>query len=192
MKGCRALTPAEVTHLTQALQEGTYALRNQALFTLGVKTGLRISELLQLRVMDVYRGGQVVMWLRVRHVKRRTAGRRLPLHQQAQQALEAWLRSWREQPPAPEAWLFPSRQGSGKPLGGVQAWQIFDLARRRCGIPEPIGTHCLRKTFAQYVYKATGHDLIRTQYALGHAYVTSTQCYLEGADETLFQVILAS
>jgi integrase len=192
MKGCRALTPEEITQLTQALQEGTYTLRNQALFTLGLKTGLRISELLRLRVHDVWSQGQVVTWLRVRPVKRYTEGRRLPLHQQAQQALHVWLTSWREQPPAPDAWLFPSRQGSHKALGLVQAWQILDQARQRCGISEPIGTHCMRKTFAQYVYQATHHDLIRTQQALGHRWVTSTQRYLEGNDATLIQVILAS
>src|SRR5687767_8066268 len=52
MKGCRALTEAEVA-LVQRSFGGTYAARDKALFLLGVKSGFRISELLSLRVADV-------------------------------------------------------------------------------------------------------------------------------------------
>jgi integrase len=59
MKGCRPLSEAEVTLLRQSFG-GRYARRDQALFLVGVKSGFRISELLSLRVGDVWRGQQVV------------------------------------------------------------------------------------------------------------------------------------
>ena len=53
MKGCRALKSEEVMLISDSFY-GKYERRNRALFLLGCKTELRISELLSLRVKDVY------------------------------------------------------------------------------------------------------------------------------------------
>jgi integrase len=65
MQGCRPLTAAEVAQVTKAFT-GPFALRNRAFFLMGVQTGYRISELLSLRVGDVYRQGQIVTHISVR------------------------------------------------------------------------------------------------------------------------------
>jgi integrase len=56
MQGCRPLSEEEISQVTQAF-DGPFALRNQALLLLDVRTGYRISELLSLRVGDVYQRG---------------------------------------------------------------------------------------------------------------------------------------
>jgi integrase len=58
MKGCRPLTDTEITEVLQSFA-GRYALRDKALFVLGLLSGFRISELLSLRVQDVYRHGRL-------------------------------------------------------------------------------------------------------------------------------------
>jgi integrase len=59
MAGCRALTDREVELVSKSFG-GRYALRDRALFLLGVHTGFRISELLSLRVRDVWAYGRIV------------------------------------------------------------------------------------------------------------------------------------
>jgi len=43
--------------------------------------------------------------------------------------------------------------------------------------PHPLGTYCLRKTFANAVYEANHHDLPKTQHALGYRNINSTVAY---------------
>jgi integrase len=82
------LTEGEVAQVAAAFQ-GAYAARNRALFVLGVRTGFRISELLSVRVGDVWQGGTVGLTLTVKRpaTKGRIAGRTLPLHAEARAAL---------------------------------------------------------------------------------------------------------
>ena len=63
MKGTRPLDNDEIRRVSAAFT-GTYEARNRALFMLSVSTGGRISELLSLRVGDVYQNGQPVTDLR--------------------------------------------------------------------------------------------------------------------------------
>ena len=88
MKGARPLTDSEVLQVSNSFR-GRYALRDRALFVLGIKTGLRISELLSLAVGGVLQHGRIVDRVHVqrRHMKRKTEGRTVLLHPEAQEAL---------------------------------------------------------------------------------------------------------
>ncbi len=55
MRGCPALTPKQLKRALANLK-GKYALRNQAMVILGVRSGLRISELLSLKVSQLWDG----------------------------------------------------------------------------------------------------------------------------------------
>ena len=59
MKGTRPLNNDEIRRVSAAFT-GTFATRNRGLFMLGVSTGGRISELLSLRIGDVYQNGKAV------------------------------------------------------------------------------------------------------------------------------------
>ena len=59
MKGTRPLNNDEIRRVSTAFT-GTFEVRNRALFMLGVSTGGRISELLSLRIADVYQNGKPV------------------------------------------------------------------------------------------------------------------------------------
>ena len=193
MKGCRPLSEEEISQVTQAF-DGPFALRNQALLVLDVRTGYRISELLSLRVGDVYQRGQVVDWITVpkRHMKGQTAGRTLPLHAEAKGALQRWLEAYgRQQPLLPTLVLFPSRKGVNRPLQRGQAHHILQEAYRTNGLTGMIGCHGMRKTFAKKVYERTGRDLRATQHALGHQSPASTAAYLAVDEAAVDAAILA-
>jgi integrase len=193
MKGCRPLSEEEISQVTQAF-DGPFALRNQALLVLDVRTGYRISELLSLRVGDVFQRGQVVDWITVpkRHMKGQTAGRTLPLHAEAKGALQRWLEAYgRQQPLLPTLVLFPSRKGVNRPLQRGQAHHILQEAYRTNGLTGMIGCHGMRKTFGQKVYEKTGRDLRATQHAMGHKSPASTAAYLAVDEQAIDAIILA-
>jgi integrase len=110
MKGCRALSDEEIARVREAFR-GTYAARNRALFVLGVKPGFRISELLSLRVGDVWQAGEFLVRVAVprRHMKGKREGRSVVLHPEAKAALAVWLMAMQAGPVGPETVLFPSR-----------------------------------------------------------------------------------
>jgi integrase len=194
MKGCRALTEAEVA-LVQRSFGGTYAARDKALFLLGVKSGFRISELLSLRVADVQPHSQIAdqVTVRRRHMKTQREGRTVPLHPDAKAALAAWLLQLRRlRDVTPQTYVFQSRKGVNRPITKVQAWRILHEAVVANELTGTLGTHAMRKTFAHRVYEKLGRDLVKTQKALGHANINSTVSYLSCADEEIHAAILAS
>jgi site-specific recombinase XerC len=87
MKGCRPLSDEEVKVISHSFG-GTFGKRNKALFILGVCSGFRISELLSLTAGDVQQHGKIVDHMTVarRHMKKKTEGRTVPLHPEAQAA----------------------------------------------------------------------------------------------------------
>lgn len=192
MIGSRPLTQEEIKYILLAFH-GHYAARNRALFVLGLKTGFRISELLSLKVCDVYQDGAVLDSVGVHRssMKGTGASRRVPLNQEAKEALLEWLNTMGNC--RPETWLFES-QRRGKPLDASRAWVIFEEAYDEAGVDRvsKLGTHCMRKTFAQGVYQALGHDLVKTQRALGHKSINSTVAYLGfGTDTEINEAIMS-
>jgi integrase len=196
MKGCRPLTAQEMHQVSQSF-EGAFALRNRALFVVGLTTGFRISELLSVRVGNVLQRGSVGDWLTVhkRHMKQQQEGRTMRLNAEAKTALQVWLSHWQSREPLllqqPERYCFPSRKGSNRPLTRIQAWKAFERAFARCGLSGTLGTHCMRKTFGMHIYERTGHNLRATQRALGHAHITSTERYLPYDDQEIEAAVLA-
>jgi integrase len=190
MSGCRPLQPAEVVEVAQSFG-GRYALRDRALFLVGLYTGFRITELLSLRWRDCLRHGQVTAALTVarRAMKNKQRGRTVALHLHAQAVLRDWYAV--AQPPDGTWYVFRSRKGGNRPLTRQSAWQILLDAYVSCGMTGRLGTHSLRKTFAMTVHEQLGRDLHRTQQALGHANISSTLHYLPVADVEIQQAIVA-
>ena len=194
MKGCRPLTDEEV-RLVQQSFGGVYATRDKALFLLGVKSGFRISELLSLRVGDVWQDGRLVDRVTVQrqHMKNQREGRTVLLHPEAKTALATWLLTLRQMPDCTgQTFVFQSRKGVNQPISAVQAWRILHEAVITNELTGKVGTHAMRKTFANRVYHQLNHDLVKTQRAMGHKNINSTVAYLSFAQEEIDQAILAS
>jgi integrase len=189
MKGCRPLTEAEVVLVRQSFG-GHYGRRDRARFLLGMKSGFRLSDLLSLQVGDVWRGQQVVerVTVRRRQMRRQLEGRTVLLHHGARAALAAWLRDVQAVRLCPLAtYVFRSRKGASRPISRRHAFRVLRELYVANELTGPLGTHAIRKTFANQVYqhlcarRAAGEavDPFRlTNKALDHRSLTSTDGYL--------------
>jgi integrase len=192
MKGCRPPTDEEVILLQQSFG-GIYADRDKALSLLGVKSGFRISQLLSLRLGDVSPHGHLVDRVTGprRHMKREW--RTVLLHPVAKAALADRLLTLRQTPGCTaQTFIFRSRKGTNRPISTVQAWRIPYEAVTASELVGKLGTHAMRKTFANRVYHQLNHNLVKTQRALGHKHINSTVAYLSFVEDEIDQAILAS
>jgi integrase len=192
MPGCRPLTDDEVDQVMQSFG-GRYAARDRALFLLGIYTGFRITELLSLRLRDVYQHQAVLQRVTVprRHMKGKYASRAVPLHPHAQLALEAWIAEMpRHFTAAPASFVFRSREGDNKPISRMHAHRILREAFDSCEMTGSLGTHSMRKTFAKRVHRKLGNDLAKTKEALGQKNITATMHYMSFMQDEIDQAIL--
>ncbi|RKU06649.1 recombinase XerD [Candidatus Poribacteria bacterium] len=181
MKGTRPLDNAEILKVSEAFG-GTFAIRNRSLFMLGVSVGGRISELIALKVDDVWQNGTPVKDLLFDRniVKGGEVSRAVPVNidgRQAIEALVAWHSELYECLDAKRP-LFPSRKGQGsQPMTRIAAHNALKQAFETAGLNGKLGTHSLRKSYAQRLYEQT-NDIYAVQEMLGHKSVVTTQRYL--------------
>ena len=179
MKGTRPLSNAEIRKVANCFS-GTFAARNRGLFILGVSTGGRISELLALKVGEVWQNGKPVSDLLFDKsvVKGGEVSRAVPLNIDGRRTIEALI-DWHSQRfGAIDAArpLFPSRQGDGA-LDRRMAHEALKTAFEAAGLNGKLATHSMRKSFAQRLYEQT-NDIFAVQEMLGHKNVATTQRYL--------------
>jgi integrase len=189
MKGCRPLSESEVIIVNQSFS-GRFAARDRALFILGLKSGLRISERLSLQVKDVYRYGHMLERVTVarQRMKGKHEGRTVLFHPDAQSAVADWLRV---APLDPDTYLFQSRQGGNKPMTCMQAWTVLKQAYDANQLTGKVACHPMRKTYACKIYEKVSQDLVKTQKLMSHKNVNSTVQYLSFAESELDEAVLA-
>ena len=181
MKGTRPLDNNEI-RLVSACFTGTFEVRNRGLFMLGVSTGGRISELLSLRIGDVYQNRSAVSDLLFNKsiVKGGEVSRSVPVNADGRRAIRDLIDWHRDKyrSIASTRPLFPSRHNSGTvPLHRQTAHAILKNAFIEAGLNGHLATHSLRKSFAQRLYDKTG-DIYMVQELLGHRNISTTQKYL--------------
>lgn len=169
--------------------DGAAGLRLIALVEMTYASGLRVSELLALKVEAVRRDPAYLI-VRGKGGKERLA----PLNTAARESIKAWLiaRDAARKPNTPDSpWLFPSHGKSGH-LTPRRFAQLLDQAAITAGIdPTRISPHVLRHAFATHLLEG-GADLRVVQTLLGHADISTTQIYTHVAVDRLSQVVHAN
>lgn len=202
MKGCQPLTDEQLNLvLTHGFGSTEYGVRAKAMFLTHLTTGVRISELLSLTLGDVVTdGGSWVQYIHFRrqNTKGRIEGRHRRLRSEIRPQLGEWietLNQWGGVLAECPLWCDKSL----KVLSRQRAYEIYRTAFKRAGLALAVpGTHTLRKTYADRIYK----DLLRRlsegeqldplrgiSQLLGHSNIASTESYLafryEQAEESL-------
>lgn len=159
------------------------SLRNYLLFVMGVNTGLRVSDLLELRVSDVWNTGKP---REVVTLKERKTGkaRQFRLNQSTSKAIIEYMGSINLEN---DCYLFVSRKGHNRPISRIQAWEILNSAAKTVGISEKIGTHTLRKTFGYHAYQQ-GIDITLLQKVFNHSAPSITLRYIGITQDDIDQV----
>ncbi len=187
----KTLSRDEVEALLAAASahDGAAGLRLIALVEMAYASGLRVSELLGLKIEAVRRDPAYLI-VRGKGGKERLA----PLNTAAREAIKAWLdaRDAARKSGAPDSpWLFPSHGKSGH-LTPRRFAQLLDQAAITAGIdPSRVSPHVLRHAFATHLLEG-GADLRVVQTLLGHADISTTQIYTHVATDRLSQVVHAN
>ena len=156
------------------------AVRLVCLIELTYASGLRVSELLGLKLLALSRD-PAFLTVRGKGGKERLA----PLNTSARSAITAWL-PYRA--PADSPWLFPSRGRSGH-LTPRRFDQLLKAAALEAGLdPASVSPHVLRHAFATHLLEG-GADLRILQTLLGHADIATTQIYTHVTSERLAEVV---
>jgi integrase len=141
--------------------------RDYILFCMGINVGLRISDLLKLKVIDVKDKTHIVI-----REDKTNKEKRFPLSSGIKEYIEPYIKGMDD-----NEYLFQSRQGDNKPLDRSQAYRIINEACRKAGIKDQIGTHTLRKTFGYHHYQKN-KDVAILQDIFNHSAPSVTLRYI--------------
>lgn len=151
-------------------------LRERAMLEVLYATGLRVSELVNLR-----RGDVNLKFAYVRCVGKGNKERIVPLGQVA----VGWLQRYLAARDDDASCCFPGRKGC--PLTRMAFWMAIKRLAQRAGIAREISPHTLRHSFATHLLER-GADLRAIQEMLGHSSITTTQVYTHVSSDFLREV----
>jgi integrase/recombinase XerD len=180
----QVLSPENVDKLLAApLASDKFYLRDRALLETLYATGSRASEVVGLKLADLYLDSGFCKCL-----GKGSKQRVVPLGRPAVQALRDYLGDLRPKlvravPDAPT--VFVSRGGKG--LTREMLWVLVKKYVRRAGLNSKVSPHTLRHSFATHLL-AGGADLRTVQELLGHASIRTTQHYTHVDRERLLKI----
>jgi len=161
-----------------ALFSATANLKHRAILMMTYSAGLRISEVVHLKIDDIDTARMTVM---VREGKGRLDRYSL-LSKVALEELTIYRQHYR-----PRTWLFPGTNPE-KPLSPTSIQKMFQVMKSRAGITKPATVHSLRHSFATHLLEG-GCDLHHVQLLLGHKSPATTTVYLHVSQKELGKIV---
>jgi integrase/recombinase XerD len=150
------------------------SLKHRTALMTAYAAGLRVSEVVRLRVADIDSGR---MLIRVEQGK----GHRDRYVMLSAQLLVMLRAYWRED--RPKHWLFPGRDRN-RPLDASTLQVACRNARKAAGLGKPVAVHTLRHSFATHLLEA-GTDIRTIQMLLAHQNLSTTARYTQVATTTI-------
>jgi site-specific recombinase XerD len=186
-RGLTYLNLDEVKALLAAPDTSTWlGRRDHALLLLAVLTGVRVTELVMLKVGDVHLGTGAHIKIEGKGRKRRAT----TLTAETVTVLRPWLKERQGQPQDP---LFPTRQGQPLTRSGVRQLVSKHIATAAASCPplkdKPVSPHTLRHTNAMLL-RAGNIDIATIALWLGHESIKTTYTY-QHADPALKERAIA-
>ena len=182
--------------------------RDYILFRLGINSGLRISDILKMKVKDIKNQSYFIL-------KEQKTGKsqRLKIQPKLKQELDKYIKGMDD-----EDYLIGSRKYKDKltitikakdkdnkiknikqkidnisnnsPIERMQAYRILNDAANEVGIEEPIGCHSLRKTFGYWMFKMC-NDITMVQKFLNHSSPQVTLRYIGITQDSMDDLIMS-
>ena len=174
--------------LNQPDQKTAMGIRDLAMLEVLYSTGLRVSELVGLKIGDLDSKMGCV-----RTIGKGDKERIVPIGKKALAMVEKYLQEARpellKKAKLSQSYaLFVNRRGAS--LSRVGVWKILSAYGRRAGLRVGLTPHMLRHSFATHLLER-GADLRSVQLMLGHADISTTQIYTHVVEERLKQIYKA-
>lgn len=166
------LSPKEIEILLNIPGNTPLKLRNKAMLELLYATGLRVTELVTLKVSDLH----LTMGF-IRCLGKGSKERIVPVGDLATNAIESYLQNARDKlvkQQNSDNILFVNQHG--RPLSRQGFWKILKTVAKDAGLKKTITPHTLRHSFATHLLE-NGADLRVVQEMLGHEDISTTQIY---------------
>jgi len=147
-------------------------LRDKAILELLYSSGLRVSELINLKINDLFFDDEIV-----RVLGKGSKERIVPMGSSAIEWIKKYLlysRPSLEKKMKSQNHLFLNKKGTK--LSRMAIWQIVDKYSKEAGIEKEVHPHIFRHSFATHLLEG-GADLRAVQEMLGHADISTTQIY---------------
>lgn len=165
--------------------------RNYLMFIVGINTGLRISDYLEMSVgqfREICERGYIILIPKKTDKRKIDAETgaiigsykkvRIDITDSVKKVIEDYIQDRDDR-----EYMFPSRKG-GTPISRQAAWNILDKAAKQAGITENIGCHSLRKTFGYWHYQQN-HDVRLLMNIFQHSSEEVTLRYIGITDENM-------
>ena len=166
------LTVEEVNRLLdQPGNDTPKEIRDKAMLQLLYATGIRVSELIHLKLEDIN------LPIGLLTCRDETRERMVPFGKVARQALQDYMERGRDSllKGKESDWLFINC--NGQPMSRQGFWKIIKYYGKKAGIDADITPHTLRHSFAAHLLRS-GADIHAVQTMLGHSDMTTTQMYM--------------
>jgi len=176
----KALTVADVKSLLEAKFNAKTALRDSSMLELLYSSGLRVSELVNIKLGDIHAEAGFI-----RVIGKGSKERIVPVNGRALGRIKRFLV---EERPAilkkrQSPYLFITR--TGRPMTRQRFWQMLKAVGKQAGIE--LSPHTIRHCFATHLLEG-GADLRSVQKMLGHADISTTQIYTKVTTDRIKKV----
>lgn len=158
--------------------------RNKAILEIMYACGLRVSEVISLKISDIYVNDEFI-----RVIGKGEKERLIPISQATIKTLYLYIEGERKHLPIKPKHtdtVFINRRGSG--LSRQMVFLIIKELAEKAGINKNIGPHTIRHSFATHLLEG-GADLRAVQQMLGHSSISTTEIYTHISDQYLREVI---
>lgn len=153
--------------------------RDKAILELLYATGLRVTELISLKMIDI---NLEVGFIRT--IGKGSKERIIPMGTKAMDSLKEYLTDSRPSFPKKEEFSYIFLNSRGRPMTRQGLWKIIKSYALKAGITKTVTPHTVRHSFATHLLEG-GADLRSVQLMLGHIDISTTQIYTHVAREHL-------
>lgn len=175
------LTEEEVMSLLDIHLTDNFSYRNKAMLELLYATGLRVSELINLKLQDIDFSQDII-----RTFGKGSKERIIPIGDYAKEYLEKYIYEYRSSMLKRENNEYIFLNNHGKQMTRQGFFKIIKKIAKEKGINKELSPHTLRHSFASHLLKY-GADLRTIQELLGHSDISTTQIYTHITNEELKQ-----
>ncbi len=173
----KVLNKREVKDIIAAVDN----LKHQLILILTYSAGLRVSEVVKLKISDIDSDRMLIYIRSAKGYKDRYT----LLSQSALTKLRLYLKAFNVHK-YDKQWLFPG-QNKDRHLSKRSAQKVFKRACKKAGINKEVGIHSLRHSFATHLLEQ-GVDLRYIQNLLGHKSSTTTEIYTHVSNKNLIEI----